>query len=54
MQQETIQEIQNKESEKPDPYRSVVTQWLDADHHKFTEAVVRALMADRRETTHSF
>ncbi len=28
MQQEKIQEIQNNELNKPDPYRSVVTQWL--------------------------
>jgi hypothetical protein len=48
MQQQKIQEIQSKESDKPDPYRSVVTQWLEADHHKFTEAVVRALMAERK------
>jgi hypothetical protein len=50
MQQEKIQEIQNKESDKPDPYRSVVTQWLDAEYHKFTEAVVRALMGRQRPT----
>ena len=50
MQQERAQEIQNKEPDRADPYRSVVTQWLEADHHKFTEAVVRALMADLKET----
>jgi len=50
MQQESAQEIQSKESDKPDPYRSVVTQWLEADHYKFTEAVVRVLLADPRET----
>jgi hypothetical protein len=50
MQQQKIQEIQSKESDKPDPYRSVVTQWLEADHHKFTEAVVRVLMAERKPT----
>jgi hypothetical protein len=50
MQQGKEQKKQSKESEKPDPYRSVVTQWLDADYHKFTEAVVRVLMADQRET----
>jgi hypothetical protein len=35
---------------KARPIRSVVSQWLDADYHKFTEAVVRVLMADQRET----
>jgi hypothetical protein len=50
MQQERAQDIQNKEPDRADPYRSVVTQWLEADHHKFTEAVVRALMADLKET----
>lgn len=50
MQQEEIQEIQNNESSKPDPYRSVVTQWLAADHDRFTEAVIRALMAGQSET----
>jgi hypothetical protein len=46
MEQENAQKVQSKEPDKPDPYRSVVTQWLEADHYKFTEAVVRALMAD--------
>jgi hypothetical protein len=50
MRQEKIQEMPSKESDKPDPYRSVVTQWLDADYHKFTEAVVRVLMAHQRPT----
>jgi hypothetical protein len=50
VEQEKAQKIQSKEPDKPDPYRSVVTQWLEADHSKFTEAVVRALMADQRET----
>jgi hypothetical protein len=50
MEQENAQKVQSKESDKPDPYRSVVTQWLEADYYKFTEAVVRALMADRRPT----
>ena len=38
------------ESGAPDPYRSVVTQWLEAEHYQFTEAVIRALMEDRRKT----
>ena len=42
MQQENIQ---SKYPERPDPYRSVVTQWLEAERYKFTEAVVRALMS---------
>jgi len=50
MQQERAQEIQSKEPDRADPYRSVVTQWLEADHHTLTEAVVRALMADGRGT----
>ena len=44
MQQEELQTIPSQELDKPDPYRSVVTQWLEADRYKFTEAVVRALM----------
>ena len=48
--QPNTQEIQSHDSDKPDPYQSVVTQWLEADHHKFTEAVIRALMAGRTET----
>ena len=50
MQQEKIQEIQNNELNKPDPYRSVVTQWLAADHDRLTAAVIRALMAGQSET----
>jgi len=50
MQQESTQEIQSQEPDRADPYRSVVTQWLEADHYKFTEAVVRVLMAAQRET----
>jgi hypothetical protein len=50
MEQENAQKVQSKEPDKPDPYRSVVTQWLEADHYKFMEAVVRALMADQRPT----
>ena len=50
MQQEEIEAIQNKELYKPDPYRSVVTQWLAADHDRFTEAVIRALMVSPSET----
>jgi hypothetical protein len=53
MQRERAQEIQRREPDRADPYQSVVSQWLEADHHKFTAAVVRALMASQRETTHS-
>jgi hypothetical protein len=44
------EKIQSKASDKPDPYRSAVTQWLDAEYHKFTEAVVRALMGRQKPT----
>jgi hypothetical protein len=50
MQQEKIQEIQSKAPDKPDPYRSVVTQWLAADHDRLTETVIRALMMGQNET----
>jgi hypothetical protein len=51
MQQDRQQQMQSGESGTSDPYRSVVTQWLEEDYYKFTEAVIRALMIDRRETT---
>jgi hypothetical protein len=50
MQQDRSQQRQSLESGTPDPYRSVVTQWLESEHYQFTEAVVRALMGNRRET----
>jgi len=50
MQQDRAQEMPRREPDRLDPYQSVVSQWLEADQHRFTEAVVRVLMADPRET----